>query len=164
MKTIYIVRHAKSSWKYRQLRDFERPLKKRGINDAHTMAAHLKEKSIEPDLFISSPAKRALETANIFAETLGFPEDQVQENISIYGASTEELMTVIWGLDDQYQSVMIFGHDPTLTNIATYLTKKPFEKVPTSAVVAIDFEVDAWSKINKTEGNLRFFIYPKMLV
>lgn len=104
MKTLYLVRHGKSSWRHKELRDQERPLKKRGAEDADLMAKHLNSKSIIPDLIISSPARRAFQTAIIFAENLKYAEDKIELNRSVYSSSYEELLAVVMALDDSYKS------------------------------------------------------------
>lgn len=162
MKTLYLVRHGKSSWRHKELRDIERPLKKRGVSDAHTMAAHLKDKGLKPDLLVSSPARRAHQTAVIFAEELGYDTDTLEVNRSIYSSLYEELLAVILGLNDEYNTAMMFGHDPTLANMASHLTGHVFEKISTSGVVCIRFNVDRWENITERSGHLEFSIYPKM--
>lgn len=162
MKTLYLVRHGKSSWRHRELRDYERPLKKRGVNDAIMISEHLNDKGIKADKFISSPARRALQTATIFAENLKYDVDEIEQNKSIYGSTYSELLTIILGLDDQFKSVMIFGHDPTLANLASHLTTHVFEKISTSGVVAITFDAPKWELIHEGHGHLEFSIYPKM--
>lgn len=164
MKTLYLVRHAKSSWRHRELRDHERPLKKRGINDANLIATHLMEKLVQPDVLVSSPARRAQQTAKIFAGVLQYPEDQIITNRSIYSSTSHELMAVVLGLSDEYDSAMLFGHDPSLANLASSLTNKVFEKISTSGVVAISFPVDKWEGITYHSGAIQFSIYPKMFV
>ena len=162
MKTLYLVRHGKSSWRHKELRDQERPLKKRGAEDADLMAKHLRNKGILPDLIISSPARRAFQTAIIFAENLKYPEDRIEVNRSVYSSSYEELLAVVMALDDSYKSAMIFGHDPTLANMASHLTHRVFEKISTSGVVAITFHEDKWEAIQPSSGHVEFSIYPKM--
>lgn len=162
MKTLYLVRHGKSSWRHKELRDIERPLKKRGVNDAHVMASHLRQKGVKPDLIISSPARRAHQTATIFAEEMEYDTDNIEVNRSVYSSLYEELLAVILGLNDEYNTIMMFGHDPTLANIASHLTHHVFEKISTSGVVCITFHVDKWENITERSGHLEFSIYPKM--
>jgi len=162
MKTLYIVRHAKSSWKNADLKDIERPLKASGKKDAELVAEQLRKDKIHPEYFLSSPAVRAYATAKIFAKILEFPKDKIEINTSVYGSSVEELHTLILGMDNQYHSLMLFGHDPTLCNFVSFLTKQHYEKVPTSGVVAIQFHADNWNEIQPQSGKVKFFIYPKM--
>ena len=163
MKTLYLVRHGKSSWRHRELRDIERPLKKRGVEDASMMAGHLKQKGLKPDLIISSSARRAHQTATIFAEGLDYKVDDIEVNRSIYSSLYEELLAVILGLDDKHNTVMMFGHDPTLANMASHLTSHVFEKISTSGVVCITFNVEKWENIAQRTGHLEYSVYPKML-
>jgi phosphohistidine phosphatase len=162
MKTLYIVRHAKSSWKFIDLQDIDRPLKRKGIQDAFLISEKLSEQKIAPQHVLSSPAVRAYETAKIFCNALSFNKENVEINSSIYNAAVEELQTLLLNIDNKLNSVMMFGHDPGLTNFVAYLTKQLYEKIPTSGVVAIQFEVDSWNKISEHSGKIEFFIYPKM--
>ena len=162
MKTLYIVRHAKSSWKFIDLQDIDRPLKRKGIQDAFLIAEKLSEQKITPQHVLSSPAVRAYETAKIFCNALSFNKENVEINSSIYNEAVEELQTILLNIDNKLNSVMLFGHDPGLTNFVAYLTKQSYEKIPTSGVVAIQFEVDSWNKISEHSGKIDFFIYPKM--
>lgn len=162
MKKLYIVRHAKSSWKYRALRDFERPLKKRGFEDAELMAQHLKSKNIKPTHWISSPAKRAFTTAEIFAEVLCKNKEEIEIQVGIYASSLNEIKTLILGLPKDADSAMLFGHEPTLSYLCENLSSRTFEKVPTSGVVALTFDISSWSQIREHRAHVDFFIYPKM--
>ncbi|MEX0813524.1 MAG: histidine phosphatase family protein [Chitinophagales bacterium] len=162
MKKLYLVRHAKSSWKYRALRDFERPLKKSGTEDAIIMARHLKAKNIFPEHWVSSPAKRAFTTAEIFAEELGFSKSEVKTLSGIYASSVDEMKTLILGLPNEVNSTMLFGHEPTLSYICELLSNRSFDKVPTSGVVALSFNVEQWGQIRENSAQIDFFIYPKM--
>ena len=162
MKKLYLVRHAKSSWKYRELRDFERPLKKRGIKDAELISEHLSGKISCPDYWISSPAKRAWETAKIFAKNLKCTEDHIKEQPGIYASSVNEMLTLILSFPDDADEVMLFGHEPTLSYFCEYLSTRTFDKVPTSGVVAFTFDIQNWNQIKANSAHLDFFIYPKM--
>jgi phosphohistidine phosphatase len=162
MKTLYIVRHAKSSWKFTDLQDIERPLKRKGKQDAEMMAKHLRKDNIYPEYFLSSPAVRAHETAKIFSKILEYPKNNIEINSSVYNSSVEELHTLILGLDNNFNSTILFGHDPTLCNLAAFLTKQQYEKIPTSGIVAVEFQTDNWNKIQPHNGRVRFFICPKM--
>jgi phosphohistidine phosphatase len=164
MKTLYITRHAKSSWKHLELKDIERPLKRKGKQDAELIAERLRKDHIHPEYFLSSPAVRAHETAKIFSKILDYPKNKIEINSSIYGATNEELHTLILGIDNQFNSVILFGHDPALCNFVTFLTKQRYEKIPTSGVVAIEFQADNWNQIQPHSGKVQFFIYPKMFV
>lgn len=162
MKKIYLIRHAKSSWKYRELRDFERPLKNRGKKDAEIMANHLKDKIACPEYWMSSPAKRAWNTALIFAKILECPEDEIHEQSSIYASSVTEMLALIYSLPQDKTEVVMFGHEPTLSYLCEYLSSRSFEKVPTSGVVALTFNVSQWNQITENSAHIDFFIYPKM--
>lgn len=161
MKTLVLIRHSKSSWAYPELNDLERPLNKRGENDAPLMAEVLKTKNIKPDVIISSPALRALVTAQVFAKALGYVEEQIVVEKIIYESGSKNILDYICNLDDVIKTALIFGHNPDLTYLATYLSSSVFDNVPTTGIVCIDFEVSSWKEIYKQPGKLRFFEYPK---
>lgn len=161
-KILYLLRHAKSSWKDSSLYDFDRPLNKRGKRDAPFMGGVLKDKGVLPDLIISSPAKRAITTARKVAKEIGYPKDHIIGNENIYEASVSDLLDLINALDDSLNSAMLVGHNPTFTALANYLTDTAsFDNVPTCGVVAIAFPGNDWKGVDEGTGKLLFFEYPK---
>ena len=161
MKYLYIVRHAKSSWDDLSLGDAERPLSERGTRDAPRMAKRTKEKEVAIDRMISSPALRALSTCRIFSEVLKYPEENILIEKSLYHASEDGMLEVVHGLDDTLDTVMLFGHNPGLTDFVNSLTNEKIFNVPTSGVVACSFDVDSWKDIDWGSGKLMYFDYPK---
>ncbi len=160
MKTLVLVRHAKSDWNDPFLSDFERTLNKRGIADAPLMAIRFTEKSINPDLIISSPAVRAITTCKYFADELNYDEDKIQLVQDIYDASAGGVLNIIGDTDDSVNTLMLFGHNPAISNLSSYLTSMNFGEVPTCAVVCIEFSFKHWKDIHKNTGILKFFDYP----
>ena len=161
MKTIYLVRHAKSSWKYPNLDDFERPLNKRGRKNAPFMGAILKKLKVAPDLIISSPANRASTTARIIAYNINYALEKIQYSESIYEFSANALIDVIEHLDDDIKKAMLVGHNPALTDLANYIGDTPISNIPTSGVFCADLDITSWAKISDSCGELKFFEYPK---
>lgn len=161
MKILYLVRHAKSSWKNPNLKDIDRPLNKRGERDAPLIGEKLVEKAIDTELIITSPAKRTQETTGTIARRIGYPEEKILVKKKIYLASANELLGQINRLDENLNSVMIFGHNPGLTNLNNLLTDRFIQNIPTCGVVAIQFNL-SWDKIEAGSGKSLFFIYPKM--
>ena len=161
MKTLYLVRHAKSSWKKAHLADIDRPLNSRGKRDAPFMGKLLSEKGVKPDALISSPAKRARKTAFAFAEALDYPKSQIKLNPKVYEASVQDLFLVINNWDNALDVVMLFGHNLSYIYFANLYAKPPLDNVPTAGVVAIEFEVDQWKEVNNENGKVLFFEYPK---
>ncbi|MCV6608539.1 MAG: histidine phosphatase family protein [Campylobacterales bacterium] len=136
MKEVYLVRHGKSSWKDILLKDFDRPLNKRGKRDVPFMSSLLKENQIIPDLIISSPAKRAKKTAEGFSKKLGV--EVVYDN-TIYDGDVSDLMEIIKKKIKKYDKIFIVGHNPTLTDTAnSFLDDIQIDNIPTSGVVGID--------------------------
>ncbi|NOZ24470.1 MAG: histidine phosphatase family protein [Planctomycetes bacterium] len=161
MKTLYLVRHAKSSWKDPEQTDIDRPLNKRGQKDAPLMGKVLKKAGAKPDIILSSPANRAITTAQVIAEKLGYPKEDIAEVQAIYGADVGDLLQVIRRIDDAHESAMMFGHNPTFHELAESLTDTTIEKLPTCAVVCVEFDVDSWGKVERKGGARKFMDYPK---
>ncbi len=161
MKRLYLVRHSKSSWKNPSLSDFERPLNKRGKRDAPFMGRLLAERGIFPQLIISSTAKRALKSATIIAEEIEYPEEDIITHAALYGASVAELLEIVGDIDDLYHEVMLCGHNPGMTDFVNYLSDFDLDNLPTSGIVCIDFDEQAWHAISQYSGEMVFFEYPK---
>lgn len=161
MKTLFIVRHAKSSWDDPTLSDFDRPLNDRGRRDAPRMGKRLKGKGILVDLMITSPAKRAYATCQKIAEVLNFPTDKVKLEEKLYHASENSILNIIRKLNDRNTTVMIFGHNPGLTDFVNSLTNNNIFNVPTCGVATCDFKVNSWKEVGWGKGELTFYDYPK---
>ncbi len=161
MKTIYLVRHAKSSWKYPNLDDFERPLNKRGRKSAPLMGTILKKLKVAPDLIVSSPANRAAMTARIIADKISYPLDNIRYSESMYEFSANALIDVVQDLDDVLNKAMLVGHNPALTDLANYIGNKPISNIPTSGVFCVELDISSWKKIGEHCGKLKFFEFPK---
>lgn len=161
MKTLYIVRHAKSSWKHDNLTDFERPLNKRGHGDAPMMGRILADLGTTIGLLRSSPANRALTTARMLAEELQFPLDSIETDEHMYGAGHKQLFEIVAGFPDDVSDAMIVGHNPGSQYLAEFLTDFNEENLPTCGIVCIDFDVEYWKDILPGSGSLQFFEYPR---
>lgn len=161
MKTLYIVRHAKSSWDDPNMDDFDRPLNDRGQKDAPRMGNRLNERGIAPDLVISSPAARALGTARLICKALDYPEGNVHQERSVYHAGTESLLRTIRKVDDKNEILMIVGHNPGLTEFANDLLKEHIDNIPTTGVVGCKLKIDSWKDAQVGCGKLLFFDFPK---
>ncbi|MGM0619761.1 MAG: SixA phosphatase family protein [Bacteroidota bacterium] len=162
MKRVVIVRHAKAV-PYGYDDDFSRDLRDRGKNDAKLVSDELKKQEIKPDAMISSPAKRALKTARIFAGQLGFKEKNIREVPEIYdGLTTSEFVELINELPDDSETVFFFGHNPGFHYFTANLLKHYNEDMPTCATVGIDFDVESWKEVKARTGRQAFRLIPKM--
>lgn len=161
MKTLYLTRHAKSSWDVPELRDFDRPLSKRGKKNAPFMGKRLKEMGIEPDLIITSPAQRAFSTTRLLAEELGYPKKWIRKDERIYENSIRDLLVVIHEIEPTVNHLILVGHNPSITELAEHFTGVEVENIPTCGIFAIDFDFDSWKGVKKGNGKFRFFEYPK---
>jgi phosphohistidine phosphatase len=125
------------------------------------MGRRLAAQSIKPDMIVASPARRASKTARRLAAELGFGKKHIEIIEEIYGASADELLEIIRGLDNDAAVVVIVGHNPETTVLANILGDFDIDNVPTCGVVAFDFPVDSWGKVSKGKGTLAFFDYPR---
>ena len=159
MKTLYLIRHAKSDWSNPFLSDFDRPLNKRGEKNAPFMGKLLSSKKIVPDLIISSPANRAKTTAKKIAINIDYMQEIVFEE-SIYEANSKDLENLIRKLDNKYNKIFLVGHNPSF-NIFTSSFIDFYENIPTCGIVQLEFNVDFWNDISSKNANLVSFEYPK---
>lgn len=160
MPLLTLIRHAKSSWNYPELSDFERPLNERGRRDAPRMAERLARSLPAPDLLLSSPATRALATARSFAETLGLDTARIRIEPRIYEASRKTLLDVVAGLPESAVHALLFGHNPGLSELAHTLADCPFDEMPTCAVVHLRIDGKGWTPL-PGKGRLLAYLYPK---
>lgn len=164
MKSIYVVRHAKSSWGDFTLPDFDRPLNERGKKDAPEMARRLLKKGIKFDAFVSSPAKRAQKTAAYFCEEFGVKKDTIILVDQLYHAAASTIYNVISGLDDEYKTVAVFSHNPGITDFVNNLVPEVrIDNMPTCGIFAVQAPVKSWKEFAAAEKVFISFDYPKAL-
>jgi phosphohistidine phosphatase len=163
MKTIIIVRHAKSSWDFPHLSDHERPLLEKGKKRTRLINDYLITNNISVDLIISSHAVRAYETSKIIARAIGYPIEEININKMIYHANADRLTDQFFDLPNEVQSVMLVGHNPTLTNFVNQYLDEKIDWLPTSGTVSIDFDTEKWEDISMAKYNPNFVVFPKML-
>jgi len=161
MKRLFVIRHAKSSWDNPNLKDVDRPLNKRGLRDAPRMAKYFKKEYPSIDCLISSPAVRAFTTCKIFAEELNYPESAIDIKEEIYGASVEQMLFTINRLDNRWDTVCLFGHNPTFTYLAEKLADVNIGNLPTCGIVGIEFGVEIWAAVSLGSGEQIIYDFPK---
>jgi len=150
MKSLYIARHAKSSWRDIHLNDIDRPLKASGIELAYETGATLQKQGIITDTIISSPAIRALHTALVFAREINFPTHRIQIHDSLYECAIMDVLNTVKNIPNNLDAAMLVGHDPTFTNLANFFLPKSLEKIKTGAVVQLFFTCDHWNSLDKS--------------
>src|SRR5438128_7869495 len=160
MKTLFLIRHAKSSWDDTALPDKDRPLGDRGRRDAPKMGKRLAKRDVKPDLILSSPARRALTTAEMIAKKLDYKLKDIVVDDRLYAGEADDLLNVIHKLGDKLERVMLFGHNPKLTELAHRLSSK-ITHMPTCAVAEFTFDVKSWSNIGKDKPATVALDYPK---
>ena len=161
MKTIYLVRHAKSSRKYPALEDFERPLNKRGRESLIIMGKMLNNINVSPGIVISSPASRAAMTARGISSMIDYPLDKIEYKEAVYLSDEHTLIDVIENIKSSVKSAMLVGHNPGLTDLANYLSDQKIQNIPTCGVFCMDFNIRSWRDISASSGRLKFFEFPK---
>ena len=162
MRQLLIVRHAKSSWDDFSVPDFERPLNDRGKKDAPVIAQRILDRNIIPDEIITSPAKRARKTAELFAKTLGLPKENIVEARELYEASPEAFYDVVRRASVSASTLMLFSHNPGITAFVNKLTSVSIDDMPTCAVFALSCDINDWSEFRAAKKEFLFFDYPKL--
>jgi phosphohistidine phosphatase len=162
MKTFYLIRHAKSDWAQIGQRDFLRPLAERGHRDAPIMASFLKNQGVQFDLIVSSPAERALTTAQYFAGRMEIPIADISTDMKIYNASLEDMIEIISDLPDNFGEVALFGHNPTFTYAGFHFSgKQIIDDMPTCSVVQLKSTAKIWAEVDKFNTSMLNFWFPK---
>jgi len=161
MKTLYLVRHAKSDWSESNLQDIHRPLNARGYTDAYTMSAKLKENRIVPDLIISSPAIRAISTALIFCRAFNYDPANIMIREQLYESSVKDYIECICSAGNEYKQVMVFGHNSIITDCLNSLTTSFTEDMPTCSVAGVKAAITDWKELKNSKNELAFYDFPK---
>lgn len=161
MRKLLLIRHAKSSWKFPELDDHERPLNKRGQRDILTMARHLADKFEPIDVIYSSTATRALDYAQMISD---FTNVNLIPDLSFYTFSQDDLLEILRNLPDDAHTVAVVAHNPAIGQIVNALTGEIFVKFPTSAIAAVNCPTESWNDLDalQNECELEYFDYPKM--
>lgn len=160
-KILYIVRHAKSSWADMELDDFDRPLNRRGLINAPEMGHRIARLPNIPNKIITSPAKRAMETATAMAKSIGISQGQIYPNSQIYEASFLSLITIIKQFKDDDQCLILVGHNPGFTHLVNDLANENIENIPTCGVAVLKFNIERWQDISVGSATLIRYDYPK---
>lgn len=155
------MRHAKSSWDFEELSDHDRPLNNRGRKDAPLMGRELMAREVTVDLILSSPAVRALTTATLVAKELEYDPEKIAVEEDIYKSNKHELLTVIKNIPNQFDKVLLVGHNNTQTELANMLSPELVPTMPTAAVVCLTFNCDTWAEIERKNAQFHFFDFPK---
>jgi len=160
VKTLLLVRHAKSSWGDAGLPDIQRPLNERGQHDASMMGERLARRGVQPERWVTSPAVRARTTAEVLGRMLGRASADIDVDDRLYGATLNTLLDVIHALDDKLQVAMLVGHNPGLSELAHCLSA-PITHLPTCAVAEFAFDVDSWSRVGQVGPVRATLVSPK---
>ncbi|WP_066629496.1 SixA phosphatase family protein [Labilibacter marinus] len=164
MKKLILARHAKTEQLYDfDKSDFDRKLLPRGYKDSEIIAEQLKNKGIRPELFITSKAKRAQQTTKLFAEYLEYPEDKILKEQFIYdGYTTTQMLSYLASVGEDYDTIIVFGHNPDIASLTVNLITEELWHFPTSCTTVINFAADTWKEIEARSGKVELYIYPKM--
>jgi phosphohistidine phosphatase len=162
MKTLILMRHAKAVHADGLQNDFDRNLNERGKEDAAEMSKRLLDKKLITDLIICSAAKRTFKTAKIAAEQLSYNQDNIQKEFELYNCTVDEALNVIRHINDDYKTVLLVGHNPSITSLGGYLTSVLIESLPTSGLVCIGFKGISWKQVARNMGELSWVDLPKL--
>ena len=162
MKSVILIRHAKSSWDNISLKDFDRPLNERGEKDAAKMAKRLLKKDVKIDAFLTSPAKRAYTTCKYFADEYDVKEKKIIQIQNLYEPSVEAFYEAIQNADDDFKTIAIFSHNPGITAFVNQLSRVRIDDMPTCAAFALHADIKQWKDFQEGEKIFWFFDYPKM--
>ena len=162
MKTLYLMRHAKSDWDFAGLPDRDRPLNERGRRDAPFMAQQLLAREIAPlDLIICSPAVRTLSTAALVAKELEYNPLEIKVETSLYEADRDDYIDIISHLKSSYEEVLIIGHNNTITDVANFYSPQFIPEMPTASIVCLHFDSLSWKHLDRDSAEYGFFDFPK---
>jgi phosphohistidine phosphatase len=161
MKSLLVIRHAKSSWEWEDKNDFDRPLNDRGKRDAPAMAGRLLSRAVVPHLLVSSPAKRARKTAELFAAELGIPPAGILFKSELYHAAVSTFYEVIGDLDDKADIAAVFSHNPGITEFVSGLTSVRIDNMPTCGIFGVHLQTPSWRDFQTAPKEFWFFDYPK---
>ena len=161
LKHLILVRHAKSSWSHPELADRDRPLNKRRKRDAPIMGSRLAQSGYRPDQILSSPANRALTTAQVIAQAVGFDPDDITVDERIYGAGVGGLIQLLQDTDDRIEHAMLFGHNPELTAMVNRLALVTLDNLPTCGMAKFLFDLDSWTHLGSEPAVETDIDYPK---
>lgn len=161
MRALYLMRHAKSSWKDPRLVDHERPLNKRGKKDAPEMGRRLRARGAVLDVIVTSDARRAVDTAIAMADGLGLLRKAIRTNAKLYHAAPDQVLEVVRQLDDNWPQVLLVGHNPGLTELVNRLYPDPIANVPTAGIVVLGFDTQSWRQIDRDRLAVSSFDFPK---
>jgi phosphohistidine phosphatase len=162
MKTLYLVRHAKSSWKDPSLSDQQRPLNKRGHSNALAMGERLKQREVEVEQLISSPALRALTTARYLADAIDYQDQDIVIQTLMYFSCIDAMLQLVQESDPEINTLMLVGHNPDMTSFLNFLCGYHTSNMPTCAIASIEFNGE-WKKITQSDGTLLDYDYPKKM-
>ena len=161
MKTLYLIRHAKSDWSEENKADLDRGLSKRGSKDLKAMGSYLLKKKIKPDLILSSPALRATLTAKKISKKIKYDKD-IKYIDKLYMPDPETILDILSDQKDKNKSIFVVNHNPALTELANILTDEYIDNITTLGIVAIKLDINKWKDIKEAKGKMDLFIYPKL--
>ncbi|HNR69016.1 MAG TPA: histidine phosphatase family protein [bacterium] len=163
MKTLYLIRHAKSSWSDEHAADIDRPLNRRGKRDAPLMGRFLAAKGAQPDRVLCSPAKRTRKTLAPIRQALNLSDSIIDIRSDIYGSNWLNLLDLLQELNDEWNTVFLIGHNPGITDLVVALTAAAVDNLPTCAVAVLDLQIDRWTAAKPRCAALRELYLPKQL-
>lgn len=162
-RQLYLLRHAQTLEKRQDEKDVDRMLTPIGFQNANRMGMNLKNKQVQPDIIICSAAMRTQQTAESIAEHVSYDSNKVHVNSEVYDASIRTLLSVVNNLKDEWRTVVLIGHNPSISYLAEYITGEAVGNMSTCGLVNIQFKLDHWQEVSEGNGNFQFYEYPALL-
>lgn len=162
-RIVYIIRHSKASRDMEELADFDRPLNKKGINEASNLGRLLKKYGVQPDLIIASSAQRTTQTSELIAKGMKYPVDAIKLQDDLYLADVEKLLTCLKSQPDAYKQIVIVAHNPGISELASLITGANIDEMPTTGMVVVKCRCRKWSELSTNNNILLAYLYPKLM-
>lgn len=163
VRKLYLLRHAQTLDRRQEEKDIDRMLTPIGFQNANRMGMNLKNKQVQPDIIICSAAIRTQQTAESIAEHVSYDSAKVHINSEVYDASIRTLLHVVNNLKDEWKTVVLIGHNPSITYLAEYMTGEAVGNMSTCGLVSVDFKLDFWQEVSEGNGGFQFYEYPALL-
>lgn len=163
VKQLYLLRHAQTLEKRPDEKDRDRILTPVGFQNANRMGMNLKNKKVQPDIIICGVATRTQQTAESIAEHVSYDSNRVHINGEVYDASIRTLLNVVNNLKEEWKTVVLIGHNPSISYLAEYITGEAVGNMTTCGLVSINFKMDSWLEVSEGNGDFQFYEYPDLL-
>jgi phosphohistidine phosphatase len=162
-KSLFLLRHGRASEKVSGQKDIDRSLDAVGLQNSSRMGMKLKEDQIRFDIILSSPAERAMNTATLIAEQVGYDPSRIHVNEDIYEASVRSLLNTVNHFKNSWETVLLVGHNPSISYLTEYISNGEVGTIETCGLVEVSFDIDSWEEVGEHSGSLKNYVHPDLL-